>query len=639
MEKLDTLNEIANFTFTTKYARYDEKKERRETWKETVDRVKKMHLKKFNKLSAENKQQIEEAFKLVEDKYIIPSMRSMQFGGKAVEAHNARIFNCSVKHIDSIRSFAESFYALLCGVGVGFGITDTFLDRLPNLVSADDKNGTVISYTVQDSIEGWSDSIEALLNCYFKNTAYSGRKIVFDYSKIRPRGAKLKTGGGKAPGYKGLKNCHKKVKELLDYIIEEEGQKRMRTINAYDILMHCADAVLSGGIRRSACSVIFDANDTEMMNSKTGNWFKENPQRARSNNSAIIIRGATTKKEFQELINKTKEFGEPGFLYVIDNKQLLNPCFTIDSKILTVDGWRTFENLLGKEIEIIQDNRVIGKVVDNDEVWDINTKKSGVSKNIASNIRKTGENQDVYLLSSTCGRQVKATGNHLFATPKGMVSLDKLKAGDKLLIGVNEVFNPDKNSKSYELGFISGLVYGDGNVVEDKNINVDVWDMPGKESKIQDIEKIIHNLCEEDIVNQKTHKTLPKFVHSLSTKSYDKYRLSSSSLHRIMQKIGFTKNNLNWIHNLDKNFKSGFLSGLFYSDGHVDFNNKSRSISLRITSNQFESLQNVQLICQELGIFSKINNLLPQKETVLPDGKGGYKKYLCKPTYPNLLRI
>ena len=246
--------------------------------------------------------------------------------------------NCAVRHIDSLRSFAESFYTLLCGTGVGFGITNFFLNRLPDLVSTNDKTGTVITYVVQDSIEGWGDSIEALMNCYFKNTPYSGRKIVFDYSRIRAKGTKLKTGGGKAPGYKGLKNCHKKVKAMLDKIIEDNGQKRLKTVNAYDILMHCADAVLSGGIRRSACSVIFEASDEDMMNSKTGKWFEENAQRARSNNSAIIIRSKTSYKEFCNLIEKTKQFGEPGFLYVVDEKQLLNPCFEISFIPMTSDG-------------------------------------------------------------------------------------------------------------------------------------------------------------------------------------------------------------------------------------------------------------------------------------------------------------
>ena len=335
---LNGLEEMANFTFTTKYARYDEKKGRRETWDETVSRVEKMHLKKFNFLSEKDKNEIVKAFDLVRQKRITPSMRSMQFGGKAVEAHNGRIFNCAVRHIDSIRSFAESFYTLLCGTGVGFGLTNFFLNRLPDLVTAEDKTGTVITYVVQDNIEGWGDSVEALLNCYFKNTAYSGRKIVFDYSRIRAKGAKLKTGGGKAPGYKGLKNAHKKIKALLDHIIEDNKQKRFKTIDAYDTLMHCADAVLSGGIRRSACSVIFEATDEDMMNAKTGNWFEKSPQRARSNNSAIIIRGKTTYKEFVKLIEKTKEFGEPGFLYVIDEKQLLNPCFEISFIPMTADG-------------------------------------------------------------------------------------------------------------------------------------------------------------------------------------------------------------------------------------------------------------------------------------------------------------
>lgn len=340
MEKqiLNGLDEMANFTFTTKYAKYDEKKKRRETWDETVSRVEKMHLKKFNFLSEDDKKEIVKAFDFVREKKVTPSMRSMQFGGKAVEAHNGRIFNCAVRHIDSLRSFAESFYTLLCGTGVGFGLTNFFLNRLPDFVNANDKTGTVITYVVQDSIEGWGDSIEALLNCYFKNTPYSGRKIVFDYSRIRPKGAKLKTGGGKAPGYKGLKNCHKKVKILLDSLIEEKEQKRLKTIDAYDILMHCADAVLSGGIRRSACSVIFEASDDDMMNAKTGNWFNDNPQRARSNNSAIIIRGKTSYEEFCKLIDKTKQFGEPGFLYVVDERQLLNPCFEISFVPVTKDG-------------------------------------------------------------------------------------------------------------------------------------------------------------------------------------------------------------------------------------------------------------------------------------------------------------
>jgi ribonucleoside-triphosphate reductase (thioredoxin) len=334
----DTTKSIADYIFTSKYARYLEEHNRRETWGESVDRVKQMHLKKYDFLDASDKHEIEEVFDLVGDKKVLPSMRSMQFGGKAVEAHNARLYNCAVMHVDSIRSFSEAFYLLLCGCGVGFGLTDKYLNRLPNLVGPEDKTGIVMTYVVEDSIEGWADSVEALLNCYFVNTAYSGRKIVFDYSRIRPEGSPLVTGGGKAPGHEGLKAAHVKIKGMLDFMIEEQGLERMRTIDAYDILMHTSDAVLSGGVRRSATSVVFSKDDDLMLNAKVGNWFEENPQRARSNNSVLLIRGEISEEEFTRVAERTRQWGEPGFVFGDTEDVLFNPCFEISFIPKTDDG-------------------------------------------------------------------------------------------------------------------------------------------------------------------------------------------------------------------------------------------------------------------------------------------------------------
>jgi ribonucleoside-triphosphate reductase (thioredoxin) len=383
--QIDTLDEISNFIFTSKYARYNEKEKRRETWNETVHRVEAMHLKKFKHLSEEDKAEIKWAFSKVREKLVVPSMRSMQFGGKAIEAHQARIFNCAVRHVDSIRAFSEIFYLLLCGCGVGIGLSKYFLNRLPDLVTEQNKTGTIITYVVEDTIEGWSDSIGALLSCYFQNTAFTGRKIVFDFSRIRKKGAPLKTGGGKAPGYKGLKNALIKIKTLLDHIIEDKKQSRLRSVDAYDILMHCADAVLSGGVRRSATSVVFDKDDEDMLNAKTTisvskhtkfyleeetnlyhgkvtidkkqyevnlseweydnlvknkkiGWNKIEPQRGRSNNSVLLLRQNTSKDEFSKIIQKTKEWGEPGFVFANHEWQLFNPCFEIGFIPVTKDG-------------------------------------------------------------------------------------------------------------------------------------------------------------------------------------------------------------------------------------------------------------------------------------------------------------
>ena len=328
--KINALEEMANFVFASKYARYNEKAKRRETWEEAVARVEMMHLKKYAFLSKEDKALIKEAFDSVREKKVVPSMRSMQFGGVPIEAKNSRIFNCSVRHIDSPRAFSEIFFLALCGCGVGIGLQQQFLNRLPDLVSAEDKTGMVVSYVVEDTIEGWSDSVEALLNCYFKNTAYSGRKIVFDFSRIRRKGAKIKTGGGKAPGYRPLKNALSKVKDLLDDLIEKSNLTRLRSIDICDVLCHCSDAVLSGGVRRSALSFIFDKNDELMMNAKTGDWFNKNPQRARGNNSVLLLRNSTTLEDFKNVVDKSREFGEPGFVFANDSRQLLNPCFEIN---------------------------------------------------------------------------------------------------------------------------------------------------------------------------------------------------------------------------------------------------------------------------------------------------------------------
>ena len=301
-------------------------------------------------------------------------------------------------HVNSLRSFAEALYLLLCGCGVGFGLSSRHMNKLPDLVSAKHKTGTIITYVVQDDIEGWADSVEALLMCYFKNTPYTGRKIVFDYSKIRAEGTPLKTGGGKAPGYKGLKRTHEKIKALLDFIIEDKKQRRLKTINAYDILMHCADAVLSGGIRRSACSVIFELSDKDMMEAK-GNfkvqkikrfvkdedsglyhgkvkidsieydisdmnqwdydtlkkdslisWFYVQPQRARSNNSVLLYRDSVTFDQFKSIVQKTRECGEPGFVFANEKTKdvLFNPCVTADTLVSTTDGTIKIIDLVNK---------------------------------------------------------------------------------------------------------------------------------------------------------------------------------------------------------------------------------------------------------------------------------------------------
>jgi ribonucleoside-triphosphate reductase len=312
--------ELANFIFYSKYSRFRQDLNRRETWNECVERVEAMHVRKFPEYADD----IINAFNYVRNKRVVPSMRSLQFGGKAIEKNNCRIYNCSLGHIDSIDSFSEYFYLLLSGCGVGVGLSQRHLNNLPSLVKVQEITNVYTSpliYVIQDSIEGWADSLKVLLQSYFLGFIESGKYIKFDYSLIRPKGSPLQTSGGTAPGPEGLRFAHEKIRKVLD-----KAKSKIKSIEVYDILMHVADAVLSGGIRRSATIMVFEPDDMDMILAKTGDWFDKNPQRARSNNSVRLLRNKATIEEMKFIVQQTKQWGEPGFVFANHPDELRNPC-------------------------------------------------------------------------------------------------------------------------------------------------------------------------------------------------------------------------------------------------------------------------------------------------------------------------
>jgi len=317
------MNEIASqilsdITVHMKYARYLPTEFRREVWNELVDRNKKMHIKKYPDLKGE----INKAYKMVEEKKILPSMRSMQFGGKPVEVAPNRIYNCAYLPIDDWRSFSEVMFLLLGGTGVGYSVQKHHVERLPEIQRP--STGRSRRFLINDSIEGWADAIKALFQNYFKG----GSKIRFDYSDIRPKGARLVTSGGKAPGPQPLKECIVKIQGILE---EKENGDKLSTVEVHDIVCHIADAVLAGGIRRAALISLFSADDDDMIAAKTGNWWEENPQRGRANNSVVLLRHRVTKEFFIDLWERVKASGsgEPGFYFSNDKDWGTNPCCEI----------------------------------------------------------------------------------------------------------------------------------------------------------------------------------------------------------------------------------------------------------------------------------------------------------------------
>ena len=328
---------IQDYMLVSRYARFLPEMGRRETFPEAVGRVRDMHLRTFP--SAE--EDIRWAFEQVVDKRCLPSMRSMQFGGQAIEKNHARMYNCTFGICDRIEFFREGLYLLLCGTGVGFSVEFEHVDKLPELASSVDES-TVIHFTVPDTIEGWADAMHELVVSYME-----GYLVEFNYSKIRSRGSVLKTSGGRAPGHVPLRRALERCRHIMDGAL---GRK-LKPIECYDLMMHAADAVIAGGVRRSATICLFSPDDGEMMNAKRGNWFTENPQRGRSNNSVKLIRNETSKAQFLRIFTKQKEWGEPGFYFANDLSHGCNPCCEIglnphlevkdaDGNITIESGWQ-----------------------------------------------------------------------------------------------------------------------------------------------------------------------------------------------------------------------------------------------------------------------------------------------------------
>ena len=314
-------NEIlSDITVYMKYAKYLPDMERRETWEELVTRNINMHIKKFPSLEEE----IRSAYKDVYNKNILPSMRSLQFSGKPIEISPNRIYNCAYLPIESIEAFNETMFLLLGGTGVGYSVQKHHVDKLSPIIVPYEKR--IRRFLIGDSIEGWADAIKFLMKSYLSGKRCS--RIEFDYSDIRAKGARLVTSGGKAPGPQPLKECIVKITGILD--AKKDGSK-LTTVEAHDIICHIADSVLAGGIRRAALISLFSATDEDMISCKSGDWWEKNPQRGRSNNSAVLVRHKITKSFFMNLWKRIElsGSGEPGTYFTNDRDWGTNPCCEI----------------------------------------------------------------------------------------------------------------------------------------------------------------------------------------------------------------------------------------------------------------------------------------------------------------------
>jgi len=456
-----SIKALQEYTYISKYARFNVNEKRRETYYEATDRVRNMHLSRFPQVEEE----ITDAFEIAKMKRVLGSQRALQFGGTPILKKNARIYNCIAAYCDRPRFFQECFWLLLCGCGTGFSVQKHHIAKLPDFYA--ERSNKKKEFLVPDTIEGWADAFGILIASYMPHPefqSWAGHDVEFNFSEIRPAGSVLASGVGKAPGPEPLRRSLSVIKGLLDNLINV-GLQRLRPIDAYDIIMHVSDAVLSGGVRRSATLCMFSHDDEEMVNAKTGNWFTENPQRARSNNSAVLLRNKVTKEEFFALVEKNKQFGEPGFIWVSDLEALYNPCVEISLYAYDEEGNSGWQACVAGETQLLTKQGIvqIKDAVDKEiEIW------NGQSwKKVVPFI--TGRDRKLYRVTLSDGSHLDCTSNHKWLVKNRFQSkYTEVETKDLLSFSKYAISTPKPNIQwdgeisqpnAYELGFTLGDGY------------------------------------------------------------------------------------------------------------------------------------------------------------------------------------
>ena len=565
--------------------------------------------------------------------------------------------NCTVSYCDRPRFFQEALWLLLCGAGVGFSVQKHHIDKLPPVSKP---SPALATFVIPDTIEGWADSLGVMLASYGlitddmpefeKFSRFVGTTVVFDYSLIRPAGSPLGSGSGKAPGPGPLRNAHEKIRELLNgvctagsaFVKWEEGKEdtrvKLRPIHAYDIIMHASDAVISGGVRRSATICIFSKDDEEMLRAKTGDWFRTNPQRGRSNNSALLLRGETSWEEFDQIVKSTREFGEPGFVWADSTEIVYNPCFHPDTRIMTERGQVRLRDLYATQ----EPNRVAtdGRVTKTDT---LNVDERGVVMRSATPVALTQRQASVFELVTEHGFRVKATANHIFPTIEGRKELKDLQPGDTLLLPSGKgSFGAEG---SFDDGFVLGMMTGDGTFSDSRGHQhafIDLWEDDF------DISSWLGDLVADRAQHVKSRQNGGREPRRLdwcdqcpTGGDVKKKRIGGIRFNRWLERRLATdpqtlkRNVPECVWQGSEDIVRGYLSGLFFADGSVQASGsaKRETVSLRLTQANESLLREIQQLLMGFGVVSR---LYPRREAgrrSLPDDKGGRSLYDCKAVF------
>jgi len=585
-DEQDTRDLISDTKFYESYSRWNEEEQRYESWDEAVERVMNMHREFYkDKMTDELAVLIDEAEAAYKEKRVLGAQRALQFGGDQILKHMMRMYNCTSSYADRVAFFQEIFYILLCGAGAGFSVQRHHVEELPQI--AERKKQAKV-YKPDDSIEGWANCLGVLLSSYFVGGGtfpeYEGRRVFFDLSEIRPKGSMI-SGGFKAPGPEPLRKALDKIEYLLQGLILK-GETVLRPIHVYDIVMFAADAVLAGGVRRSATICLFSPDDEEMIKAKTGNWIVDNPQRGRSNNSAVIVRDEVTFDQFKYFMNSIKEYGEPGFFFVEDKEFTTNPCVEI-GMFPQIDGKSGWQGCVSYDTKLITKSGIekIGEVVDQKrdiEIW--NGKKWSKVTPI-----QTGENRKLYRVIFSDGSYLDCTENHNFLV-KNRFETEYRELTTSELIANDEKYelhvpraNISHNDGVYEKNaYEYGYILGDGSCTMNGNSIRLPRAMVGEDY----IDKI--SFSSDTIVNESSYEYNGKVKKYLDIAFP---QVDRKFAYRLKYNSGLPKELFQW----DRESIKAFVAGWIDADG----TKKNNGFAI---AGKEDDIRDLQLLLKKIGI-------------------------------------
>lgn len=602
-------NPLAEFVYYRTYSRWIDEEGRRETWIETAQRY--MDFMKENlgdKLSEKEYKEVHEA---ILNQQAMPSMRLLQFAGKAARKTNVAAYNCSFIAPTRFEDFAEIVYISMCGTGVGFSVEHQNVEKLPQIERQSSEKFP--DYVIDDSKEGWADAL-----LFGMKTWFAGKDVVFDYSHLRAAGVRLKTMGGRSSGPAPLR-------ELLDFtrrkILAKQG-RRLSTLDVHDIICKIGEIVVSGGVRRSALISLSDLDDPEMRDAKKGQFYLTEPQRSLANNSAVYNEKPTAAQFLDEWVSLAKSgtgergiFNRGGLSTMLPKRRIkalkgylgnlgTNPCVVADTWVMTQDGARQVKDLIHRPFVALVNGRPYA----------------------SSGFFPTGV-KPVFDVQTSRGFSLRATGNHKILTVQyrsrkvqreAWKEVSELAVGDEIVLQRHVGMEWGGNGTEGE-GWLLGNLLGDGNIEKNGKANLDYWGIT-QPAMMQHAVALVHETVggRSDL---RGHVAMTGYG-----------RVGSMNLGHLATSYGMTYGHKAIsvaIEHASSAFCKGFLRGWFDADGSVQ-GTQYKGVSVRLTSISRENLSAAQRMLARFGVISSIyGNRRVAQSRLLPDGHGGKKRYAC----------